>query len=237
MKVKIIVVEPQYDGNLGFIARSMKNFGLSELILVNPIADKTSVEARSRAMHAQDVLKKSKIVKSLKAALRGVDVAVATTARTFGQKIIPRSPLNPKEFTEQYKNFDGKIAIVFGREDNGLINEEIQQCDFAVFIPSDSKYRTLNLSHAATILFYELFQKRFVKPKKESFMKKIAKEKILFYYEKMLNNIPELRKKEIALSSLKHVVTKSPITEKEAHSVLNVFKRTNYWFDRLKRKK
>lgn len=151
-----ILVEPKFDGNIGAVARSMKNFSLTHLIVVtkNPIGD----EARQRAMHGLDILQKAKVVQSLDEALKSVDLAVGTSGIVGGEKNFYRTPLTPEEFANKICKYTGRVGLLFGREDFGLFTEELEKCDMLVTIPCNKKYHILNLSHAATIVFYELWK-------------------------------------------------------------------------------
>lgn len=153
---RIVLVEPLNDGNVGAIARVMKNFGLEELTLVRPCA--VGEEAIKRAMHAADVLERSTTVFTDEEALKGADFVAATSGvDTTNEKHFSRISLTPREFAEKVKDFDGKIAVLFGREDFGLDKELIKRCDFLITIPASPAYNILNISHAAAIVFYELF--------------------------------------------------------------------------------
>src|SRR3989338_4206192 len=147
----IILMEPEEPGNIGAVARAMKNFGFSNLILVNPKCDYLGEASRNRAKHAQDVLAKVKVVSKLPK----YHTLIGTTGRLGTDYNVPRSPIIPKNLQIPKK---GKIGILFGREGVGLMNDEIQICDFIVSIPSNPEYPVLNLSHAVTIVLYELYQ-------------------------------------------------------------------------------
>src|SRR5437879_12402812 len=134
----------------------MKNFGLSNLHLVNPKAA-LGPSGRSRAGHAQDVLDSIVEHRSLKEALEGLHLSIGTTAqRSYAASNLVRKPVTPRELGHVLKNRAGTVAIVFGREGTGLTNVELGQCDATLTIPAVSEYQTLNLSHAAAIVFYEL---------------------------------------------------------------------------------
>lgn len=151
------MVEPGYDETVGFIARAMKNFGLADLRLVNPVA-RLEGRAKMRASHAQEVLENSQKFHSISEAIADQDLTVGTTAqKARSQYRVLRRPASPKELAEQLKNVQGRVALVFGREGIGLMNQELELCDMAVTISSSPDYATLNLSHAAAIIFYELF--------------------------------------------------------------------------------
>ncbi|MEM3037853.1 MAG: RNA methyltransferase [Thermoplasmata archaeon] len=157
--IKVVLVHPQSEGNVGAVARAMMNFGLRELILVDPEC-RVGVEARRRAMHASEVvLDRAKIYKRLGSALSGADMVVGTTGvKTKNAKKFGRIALTPREFVEKIRGFDGTVAILFGQEDFGLDKETISRCDMLVTIPASEEYPIMNVSHAASVIFYELFQ-------------------------------------------------------------------------------
>jgi TrmH family RNA methyltransferase len=152
----VILVEPNFEESIGFVARAMKNFGLSNLQVVNPKAI-LGPNGRMRAGHAQDVLDSIVERTSLEEALEGLDLSIGTTSqKSYVPSNLARKPMTPKELTSMVKRQAGTIGIVFGRESTGLTNAELSQCDATLTIPSNSEYQTLNLSHAAAIVFYEL---------------------------------------------------------------------------------
>jgi TrmH family RNA methyltransferase len=151
----VVLVEPKVEGNVGAIARSMANFGLSNLVLVKPcpIGD----EAFKRAKHGRHILEGARQVASLEDALEGVDVVVGTTGvPTTSEKAFHRQALTPWEFATKVSSLQGRLALLFGREDYGLYNEELDMVDILVNVPCSPEYPVLNIAHAATILFYEL---------------------------------------------------------------------------------
>jgi tRNA/rRNA methyltransferase len=153
--IQIVFVEPENPGNIGALARVMKNFGFNKLILINPKCDYLAQDARNRAKHANDVLEKAKIIKSIKDLK--ADCIVGTTAKLGTDYNVPRIPLSPKQFAESVVNLKNDVALLIGRESQGLLNNEIALCDFIVNIPSSKQYPTLNAVSAATVLLYELF--------------------------------------------------------------------------------
>lgn len=153
---RVVLVEPNFEESIGFVARTMKNFGLSSLHLVNPIAI-LGPEGRSRGGHAQDVLDSIVHNPSLEEALQGVDLSIGTTAqKSYDSSNLVRKPMTPKELSTMVRRQSGTVGIVFGREGTGLTSSELGKCDATVTIPASSEYQTLNLSHAAAIIFYEL---------------------------------------------------------------------------------
>ncbi|WP_456396620.1 RNA methyltransferase [Thermococcus sp.] len=156
MKPVVILVEPEYQMNIGFVARAMKNFGVGELILVNP--PEIRGEAYKFAMHARDVLEAAKIVESLEDALAAVDLAVGTTAIAGKKYIAERAPITPRELKQKLEEYPGKVGLFFGRESRGLENEELELMDLTVRIPASEAYPTMNLSHAVAVVLYELYE-------------------------------------------------------------------------------
>ena len=153
---RVVLVEPSFEESIGFVARAMKNFGLSDLHLVNPIAV-LGPSGRMRAGHAQDILDSIVGHRSLKEALEGLDLSIGTTAqKSYAHSNLVRKPMTPRELGRVLGNQAGTVGIVFGREGTGLTNVELGQCDATLTIPTVSEYQTLNLSHAAAIVFYEL---------------------------------------------------------------------------------
>jgi tRNA/rRNA methyltransferase len=154
--LRVILVEPNFEESIGFVARAMKNFGLSNLHVVNPRTVLGS-NGRMRGGHAQDVLDSIVRHSSLEEALEGLDLSVGTTAqRSYVSSNLLRKPMTPKELATVAKTQTGTVGVVFGREGTGLTNTELDQCDATLTIPACSEYQTLNLSHAAAIVFYEL---------------------------------------------------------------------------------
>lgn len=164
-RFRIVLVEPKAQGNVGSVARSMKNFGQTELVLVNP--PELGDECRGRALHAWDVVTSAKQVKSIEEALQGCDYVVGTTARVPDpDKSYLRNPIDARDFPERIQNVDGTIALLFGREDFGLLNTELELCDLLITIPSSPLYRSLNLAHAVTVVLYELYVQLVTQPER-----------------------------------------------------------------------
>ncbi len=157
--IRVVLVEPHYAGNVGSVARLMKNFEAGELYLVNPHVSPLDDEALRWAVHAKDVLEKARVVSSLEAAIEGSTFVAATTGRPH-EKSVSRTPMTPKQFAQRFGHFlrgNGVLTILFGREPSGLTNEEMQMADFTVTIPASPVYPILNLSHAVGVILYELY--------------------------------------------------------------------------------
>ncbi|GIW40263.1 MAG: tRNA (cytidine/uridine-2'-O-)-methyltransferase TrmJ [Candidatus Binatia bacterium] len=153
--VRIVLVRPIEAGNVGAVARIMKNMGLRELVLVEP-APLFSPRARFRAVHARDVLDAARRVRSLGEAVADCRFVVGTTARAGRYR---RGARSPRELAPRILSYaaGGPVALVFGPEDRGLTNEDIPYCSELLTIPASPEYSSLNLAHAVAICAYELF--------------------------------------------------------------------------------
>jgi tRNA/rRNA methyltransferase len=156
--IYVVFVEPESPGNIGFLARAMKNFGLSKLVLINPCP--LEEETYYHAMHAEDLIEDRMVYDSLEQFIQKekIDFMVGTTGVAGGSYNLPRIAVNPEQLAESMK-VKGKIALIFGREGNGLSNDEISLCDLLVNIPTHESYPIMNISHAAAIIFYEIYKK------------------------------------------------------------------------------
>ena len=155
--ISFILVEPKEPGNIGASARAMKNMGFKNLELVKP-ADHLAAMAKQMACQGIDVLENAKVYSNLGVALRDKQFIIGTTrraGRTRGM-IVPIKESIRKIITAARKN---KIAILFGRERNGLTNHEVAQCGFMITIPSDPSSPSLNLAQSVLLVAYELGQK------------------------------------------------------------------------------
>jgi len=158
-RVRVVLVEPRHEGNVGAVARSMKNFDVNELVLVNPCP--LGAEARQRAMHGLDILESAATVADFASAVKDADLIVGTSGiDTDSEKRFVRIAVRPRAFATKVQEVTGTVAIAFGREDFGLLEEELLRCDLLVTIPAADPYPILNMSHAVTVLLYELFTAR-----------------------------------------------------------------------------
>ena len=152
--IRIVLVNTTHPGNIGGAARAMKNMGLAELYLVQP-REYPAPRAVWRAAGARDVLANATIVESVDEAIADCALVVGTSAR---ERRIPWPLLNPRECGEKISSeaVTHKTALLFGREDRGLTNDELQKCHYHVHIPSNPDYSSLNLATAVQVLAYEI---------------------------------------------------------------------------------
>jgi tRNA (cytidine32/uridine32-2'-O)-methyltransferase len=152
--IRIVLVNTSHAGNIGGAARAMKNMGLGQLYLVAPQRFPAD-EATWRAANATDVLARAIVVDTFDAAVAGCALVVGSSAR---ERSIPWPLLDARRCGERvYAEARRQpVALVFGREDRGLTNEELQKCQLHVNIPADAAYSSLNLAMAVQVLAYEV---------------------------------------------------------------------------------
>ncbi len=155
-EVKIILVEPAGPLNVGSVARVMKNFGLNQLVLVNPQCDHLGDEAKLMAVRAKDILETAVLVDTLSQALQECRHAIATTGIDHDLNVAIESPRTALPWL--LETAGQPAALIFGREDRGLTNQELNYAQRFVRIPSCSEYTSLNLASAVGVCCYELSQ-------------------------------------------------------------------------------
>lgn len=237
--ISIIILEPRNSGNLGAICRVMKNFGFKELILVNPVCNPKSITARKRSKHAVDILNNSKIIslkskKDIYSVMNKFDYTIATTSQLGTDFNIARSPITPEQLLSKLANdkiniTKTKIALVFGRENYGLSNEEINACDFSLTIPTNKEYPSMNISHSIAVVLYELSKLNLL-DKVNSHIIPIAnieKKIMLKLINKTIKNLTLAteNKEETLRKVWKKIIAKSFISKREAFALLGYFRK------------
>lgn len=150
--IRIVLVNPEYPGNVGATARAMKNTGLADLRIVGSV-DINDQQARNMAIDADDILEAAPQVPSLDEALAGAQLVIGTSARG-----LDRHPLSPRELVKLLAAYpaDWPVAIVFGTEKHGLSTRDLRRCHQLVAIPAAPAKPVLNLAQAVLIIGYEL---------------------------------------------------------------------------------
>lgn len=153
-RIRIILVNTSHPGNIGATARAMKNMGLHRLYLVEP-RDFPSGVAIGRAVGAVDILDQATVTGTLQDAVAECSLVIGASARS---RSLPWPVLTPAQCGARVAHDSGnnEVALVFGREDAGLTNEELQLCHYHVQIPANEDYSSLNLASAVMVICYEL---------------------------------------------------------------------------------
>ncbi|MFT7561827.1 MAG: tRNA (cytidine32/uridine32-2'-O)-methyltransferase [Flavobacteriales bacterium] len=152
--ISVVMINTTHPGNIGAAARALKNMGLGQLILVEP-KEYPTAKAVWRAAGAADVLDRVKVVSSLDEAIADCSLVIGTSAR---ERRIPWPLYTPRECADKiwHEAKDHKVAVLFGREDRGLTNEELQKCHYHVHIPANPDYSSLNIAAAIQVICYEI---------------------------------------------------------------------------------
>jgi len=224
-RFRIVLVEPQYEANVGAVARAMANFGFSDLAIVSPKCNPRGFEALKYAKHARDLLDCAKICRSLAQATSGCKATVGTTGvlyRHYNKTF--RNPIPLRQLrTKVLREADGRVALVFGNEGTGLSERHISRCDFLLTIPTSEGYPVLNLSHAVAICLYELsgINQQYYPPagkkEKEELIKAFSR--ITGRYSKIMRN-PQKAK-----VAFRRMVGRAMLSDKECAAVLGVVRR------------
>ena len=217
----IILVEPQNSGNIGAVARAMMNFECERLILVNPCP--LDDVCYARAMHAGKILDNAKTCSSFTAAIADIDFCVATSSvESLNEKRHLRNAVTVEEFSKKIGDVHGSIGLIFGREDDGLHNEEIAVCDLLLKIPTSDQYLSLNLSHAVCVVLYSLYQ-TYAEQRNPRQLSHVEKEKLFEFFSLLLDtiNYPE-HKKENTKIMFRRIMGRAMPSQWEYHTLMGV---------------
>lgn len=232
--LSLILVEIEHGQHIGAICRVMANFGLSKLILINPVCKKSDWDALKRAKHEAASILNNAIITDF-SILKTFDYLVGTTARNGRDYNIPRSPMTPEEFSNWIhennilEDLKVRVGIVIGREGHGLSNEELLQCDSVVTIPTHHNYVTMNISHAVAVLLYEIYKKLGTVKMQKKFPKAGVNEKQVIM--RVLDEI--LAKKDFKSESKqktqrrvwKKLIGKAMLTRREAFALIGFLRK------------
>jgi tRNA/rRNA methyltransferase len=225
--ISFILHKPQLSENIGACARAMKNFDFQKMIVVDPKPIFPNDKILATSVGAKDVINKSKTFKDLKSALKNIDIVIATSAR-FRNKNIKHIQLEDLKKID----FKKKIAFLFGSEASGLSNNEISYCNYTLQIPTNSKFKSLNLSHSLIIIAYyasSILKSKTLKFSKSSKVKSATKQEILLMADLCIKNLDEVNffkpkeKKPIMLENLRNIFYRMELSSKETRILSGVF--------------
>ena len=228
--IYLVAQEFKWPLNCGALARAAANFGVKNLVFVNPLCNPVSKEAKMFAKHAKGLLDKAIVLKNFNELFKKFDYVIATTSMLGTDYNITRSPLTPEQLALRLPEIKNKkVAIIIGREGEGMSNKEIEKCDFVVTIPSSTKYPTLNVTHAAAILLYEIF-KHSNKRNVISHIKPANKEEKTALFKLIKSKVQglsfETEKKRMTQYLIwKRLLGKSFLTKREINALFGFFKK------------
>ena len=155
-KFGFILVKPQLGENIGACARSMKNFGFTNLHVVSPKINFPNHKAKATSVGAFDIINKAKVFNQTNEAISNFDIVISLSAR---RRDINKRHISLNDFVKLLKkNKNSNFGLMFGPEASGLSNKDLSFSNYVLQIPTSPKFKSLNLSHSLTIICYEIFK-------------------------------------------------------------------------------
>jgi len=234
---KFILVGTEYEQNLGYAARILKNFGVKELRLVSPAVSPTGDDSIMYSKHAHDLLETAKTFKTIPDATTDCDFVVGTSGSRALSKDSLRSPLLLVDFIKKVKKTNSTYAILLGREGTGLSNEEMKQCDFLITVPTDDACPSLNITHALAIFLYELLPLEDASGSKQASARarffpsatKKERETLLSFFNSAVDAHSEnMRNAGRVKLAFKRIMGRALVTDLEARALTGIFSRIGH---------
>ena len=226
----IILVRPQLYENIGMAARAMDNFGLSKLSIVSPRDGWPSKKAKSSAKHADKIINRAKVYDHLEDAVSNFDLVIATSNR---KRFLTKKTYDSfNALQKKIRNFKN-TAILFGPENSGLSNQDIRLANFLFTIPTYNKNKSLNLSHAVSVISYELFlaNNSSVKNISTSNMDKVSKLELSNFIKFLVNDLDfrgffrPVEKKSNMIDNIYSIYNKIGLSKKELRMLWGMHKK------------
>ena len=225
--ISFILHKPQLSENIGACARAIKNFDFTKLLLIDPKPIFPNDKILATAVGARDIINKSKVFNNIEKAVNNIDIVIATSARFRNRNI---KHINLEDLKKiDYKK---KIGFIFGSEASGLSNNDISYANYTLQIPSNPKFKSLNLSHSLIIIaqvvsgIIKMRIKPFQKSKK---VKPASKKEIQSMISLCLSNLEDINffkpkeKKPVMLQNLRNIFYKMELSDKETRILSSVF--------------
>ncbi|MFX0099562.1 MAG: RNA methyltransferase [Candidatus Hodarchaeota archaeon] len=241
-KIFTILIEPEKPGNIGSIARSIKNFGFKNLIIVNPLTE-IGTEAINYSVHAIDILQDAEIIAYpencgeeekqgiIDDLFKRFDSVIGTSCRIFKEKTVHRIPIKINDFIEDFSQLENlediNIAFVFGKESSGLPNFILELLDLLINIPTSPNYHSLNLSQSVSIILYEVSKLLNDLPLKGDIemAPKDKKDVLINFFNEMvsLTGVQEYKAQKTK-RAFKSMIMRSRVSSRELTLLLGVFR-------------
>ena len=225
----IILVRPQLPENIGMVARVMQNFGLKELILVQPRLNWLNKKSLNAAKKANNIIKNIKIYNNLEVALSNFSYVVATTNRL---RYLEKKTTSNFQLIKKKIISNKKIAILFGPENSGLSNEDLSLSDLIFTIKTNNKSNSLNLSHAVAVFCFKLFEQDNLKAISNTKVEKnnVNKHQLSKFLNFLIKSLDDKEffkpkeKKQTMKNNIYAIFTKNPLTKKELQTLWGIIK-------------
>ena len=225
--ISFILHKPQLSENIGACARAIKNFNFKKLVIIDPKPIFPNDKILATSVGAKNIINNSKVFNSLEPALKNIDYVIATSAR-FRNKNIKHINLEDLKKVD----FKKKVAFLFGSEASGLSNNEISYANYTLQIPTNTEFKSLNLSHSLIIIaqFVSSIIKFKTSPyKKSKKVKSASKKEIYNMFNLCIKNLEQINffkpkeKKPIMLENLRNILYKMDLSDKETRILSSVF--------------
>ncbi|AKG91719.1 RNA methyltransferase, TrmH family, group 1 [Geoglobus ahangari] len=225
--IDVVLVELKIPENIGFIARVMKNFGFRNLVLYNCNVGRVSLITAS---HARDLIENARIIDSLEDYLGEKSLVIGTTgirSRNVGSYI--RKTVTPEELRKIMRS---NAAILFGREDFGLFDEELRLCNVVVSIPTSEEYPVMNVSHAAAVILYELSK---TEPERGDWATQRDVDVLVDYFDQLMHEVwyprHRIQKSRVLL---KRAFGRAGMSKYEMNHIAGIIRKTVLYIKHLK---
>ena len=229
---EIVLVNTQIPENLGATARAMLNFNLKNLRVVSPLFELSNEKIIPLSAGADSVIKNIKKFSVFEDSVKDLNILVATTNRL---RSVKKKQITFEKLNKIISNSKNKVGIIFGPEKSGLENEHLSMCDYSLKIHSNPKFSSLNLSHAVSIVAYEIWSENFPKRilisnvKKKSDLQATKGELsnfLLILQEHLEDNgfFSVLERKKILVQKIRNIFTKLELTSRDISTLLGIIK-------------
>jgi tRNA/rRNA methyltransferase len=231
--IRIVLVRPRGSGNIGSIARAMKNMGARDLAIVGK-ARTRSFWARAMAVHGRDILGEASCYNSIREAIADCTLVVGTTCRAGLYRGHSRSPRETAaEIAAAART--SKVALIFGPEDHGLSNKDLEHCQLLITIPTDADYRSLNVAQATIICLYEIFI-AYSAPGNESTVERASAESIERLFDHMRKTLLKIGfldsdNPEHMLLAFRRVLGRAGLEDKDVRIFTGLFRQIDWYTD------
>ena len=229
---EIVLVNTQIPENLGATARAMLNFNLKNLRVVSPLFELSNEKIIPLSAGADSVIKNIKKFSVFEDSVKDLNILIATTNRL---RSVKKKQITFQKLNKIISNSKHKVGIIFGPEKSGLENEHLSICDYSLKINSNPKFSSLNLSHAVSIVAYEIWSENFPKRILISNVKKkrdlqATKGELSNFLLILQENLEEngffsvLERKKILVQKIRNIFTKLELTSRDISTLLGIIK-------------
>ena len=237
--IRIVLTRPLYGGNVGSVCRAMMNMGLSDLAIVSPSLGLYEVEVRKMSLHAVELYNKRSDFKTLAEAVADCHVVAGATARGGLYRAHSKTIRDwaPDLIASAQV---GKVALVFGPEDDGLNNDEVALCNRLIEIPSTERYRSINLAQAVMICCYELYTAADLyehDPERSPEATSIQRERMYEFWEKSLVNIGFMddETSEHMMQGVRRILSRGGLTDRDVRILIGIARQADWVADELRK--